>query len=598
MAQHDYVIDNGTGAAVRTDINNVLQAIASNNSGSGAPSTTYAFQLFADTTNNVMKIRNAANNAFIELFQLDGTFTLEDGSASTPALAFRDDLNTGIFSSAADTFNVATGGVERMELGTTTIFNEDGEDVDFRIESDDNANMFFVDASANKIGFGTSTIVDGVFCFNGGTANGVANFISTDAGANISLTDNSARSTIEQNGTDLKIISDTGGADPNSTIKLQVDASTKMTINSSGNVGIGTTDPTLLSGDGGRLLHLAGSDNPEIVLERTTSGTEAKASVRITDTKHFRFAVKDGSASVIDALTINSSNGNVGIGTTSPSAKLHVVEATSTTAVKIKSGTSTNQSTHVTLFNDSDAPLNLGVFGSAAGTAGAIAANTAFMSTNSAAGLAIAANNASGTIKFGTGSSTTTRMFIDSSGNVSVGGTSPSTQSAKFQTTGTSQDETRINMHHEGNSSASISANGGLVFGSDTSNGTTQRMIIDTSGNIGAPSGTNIFNASDSRVKTNVVNLEKGLSDIKSLRPVSFNWIDGFCDEEKNTLYGFIAQEVQTVDSNLIQDFSQEITVKDTKIENVLRVNEKFIIPMLVKAIQELSAKVEALEAA
>ena len=598
MAQHDYAIDNGTGAAVRTDINNVLQAIASNNSGSGAPSTTYAFQLFADTTNNVMKIRNAANNAFIELFQLDGTFTLEDGSASTPALAFRDDLNTGIFSSAADTFNVATGGVERMELGTTTIFNEDGEDVDFRIESDDNANMFFVDASANKIGFGTSTIVDGVFCFNGGTANGVANFISTDAGANISLTDNSARSTIEQNGTDLKIISDTGGADPNSTIKLQVDASTKMTINSSGNVGIGTTDPTLLSGDGGRLLHLAGSDNPEIVLERTTSGTEAKASVRITDTKHFRFAVKDGSASVIDALTINSSNGNVGIGTTSPSAKLHVVEATSTTAVKIKSGTSTNQSTHVTLFNDSDAPLNLGVFGSAAGTAGAIAANTAFMSTNSAAGLAIAANNASGTIKFGTGSSTTTRMFIDSSGNVSVGGTSPSTQSAKFQTTGTSQDETRINMHHEGNSSASISANGGLVFGSDTSNGTTQRMIIDTSGNIGAPSGTNIFNASDSRVKTNVVNLEKGLSDIKSLRPVSFNWIDGFCDEEKNTLYGFIAQEVQTVDSNLIQDFSQEITVKDTKIENVLRVNEKFIIPMLVKAIQELSAKVEALEAA
>jgi len=123
-----------------------------------------------------------------------------------------------------------------------------------------------------------------------------------------------------------------------------------------------------------------------------------------------------------------------------------------------------------------------------------------------------------------------------------------------------------------------------------------QRLLISSNGNIGAPSGSNIYNASDSRVKTNVVNLEKGLSNIKSLRPVSFNWIDGFCDEEKNTLYGFIAQEVQTVDSNLIQDFSQEITVKDTKIENVLRVNEKFIIPMLVKAIQELSDKIETLE--
>jgi len=123
-------------------------------------------------------------------------------------------------------------------------------------------------------------------------------------------------------------------------------------------------------------------------------------------------------------------------------------------------------------------------------------------------------------------------------------------------------------------------------------------MTIDTSGNIGAPSGTNIHNASDSRVKKNVVDIDKGLSSIKSLRPVSFNWIDGFCDAEKDTLYGFIAQEVQSVDSNLIQNFSEEIIVDGNKIENVLRVNEKFIIPMLVKAIQELSAKVEALEAA
>ena len=157
MAQHDYVIDNSTGANVRADINSVLQAILSNNSGSSDPSTTSPFMLFADTTNNVMKIRNAADNAFIELFQLDGTFTLEDGSASTPALAFRDDLNTGIFSSAADTFNVATAGVERMELGATTIFNEDGADVDFRIEGDTNANLFYVDAGNNRVGIGTNS---------------------------------------------------------------------------------------------------------------------------------------------------------------------------------------------------------------------------------------------------------------------------------------------------------------------------------------------------------------------------------------------------------------------------------------------------------
>ena len=113
--QHDYVIDNSTGANVRSDINSALQAIVTNNSGSSAPSATFPFMLFADRAAGTMKIRNAADNAFIELFQLDGTFTLEDGSAGTPGLAFRDDLNTGIFSSAADKFNVATGSVERME---------------------------------------------------------------------------------------------------------------------------------------------------------------------------------------------------------------------------------------------------------------------------------------------------------------------------------------------------------------------------------------------------------------------------------------------------------------------------------------------------
>ena len=157
MATHDYVIDNSTGANVRADINSVLQAILTNNSSSSAPSTTAAYMFWADTTSGTLKIRNSSDNAWVELLQLDGTLTLEDGSVSTPALAFRDDLNTGIFSSAADTFNVATAGVERMELGATTIFNEDGADVDFRIEGDTDVNNFYLDAGNNAIGIGTST---------------------------------------------------------------------------------------------------------------------------------------------------------------------------------------------------------------------------------------------------------------------------------------------------------------------------------------------------------------------------------------------------------------------------------------------------------
>ncbi len=65
MAEHDFIIDNGTGSAVRADINNVLQAIASNNSKSGALTTNYAFQWHVDTSDGNLKIRNAANNGYV-----------------------------------------------------------------------------------------------------------------------------------------------------------------------------------------------------------------------------------------------------------------------------------------------------------------------------------------------------------------------------------------------------------------------------------------------------------------------------------------------------------------------------------------------------
>lgn len=65
MAQHDYVIDNATGAAVRADLNNALAAIVSLNSGATAPATTYAYQPWADTATGLLKLRNAANTSWI-----------------------------------------------------------------------------------------------------------------------------------------------------------------------------------------------------------------------------------------------------------------------------------------------------------------------------------------------------------------------------------------------------------------------------------------------------------------------------------------------------------------------------------------------------
>ncbi|BCV05753.1 MAG: hypothetical protein CM15mV115_290 [Caudoviricetes sp.] len=62
-----YVIDNGTGAQVRTKLNQITAAINSLNSGSGDPSINTAFQPHIDTNTSLFRIRNAANNAYITL---------------------------------------------------------------------------------------------------------------------------------------------------------------------------------------------------------------------------------------------------------------------------------------------------------------------------------------------------------------------------------------------------------------------------------------------------------------------------------------------------------------------------------------------------
>ena len=67
MAQHDFNIANQIGSAFRADLNNALSAIATTSSGSSEPSTTFAHQLWVDTGNNLLKIRNAANNAWITI---------------------------------------------------------------------------------------------------------------------------------------------------------------------------------------------------------------------------------------------------------------------------------------------------------------------------------------------------------------------------------------------------------------------------------------------------------------------------------------------------------------------------------------------------
>ena len=73
MAQHDYNIANADGATVRSDLNNVLSAIQSNNSGGSDPSSLVAGMFYYDSGDNIFKIVATNGSTITNLFTLSAS---------------------------------------------------------------------------------------------------------------------------------------------------------------------------------------------------------------------------------------------------------------------------------------------------------------------------------------------------------------------------------------------------------------------------------------------------------------------------------------------------------------------------------------------
>jgi hypothetical protein len=160
MSTHDYVVDNASGSVVRADINSALAAIVSNNSSATEPATTYAYMWWADTANALLKIRNAADSAWVTVADLAGgavVRTATDGSAVIPSGATGD--RDGSPSAGFLRFNTTTGGFEGYDGsdwgeigggggatggGSDMIFHENGQTVttDYTITTNFNAGTF------------------------------------------------------------------------------------------------------------------------------------------------------------------------------------------------------------------------------------------------------------------------------------------------------------------------------------------------------------------------------------------------------------------------------------------------------------------------
>jgi hypothetical protein len=143
---------------------------------------------------------------------------------------------------------------------------------------------------------------------------------------------------------------------------------------------------------------------------------------------------------------------------------------------------------------------------------------------------------------------------------------------------------------------------GNIQVGGFSSSGTNSPVFAVTTENdrvvMGSTAITNAYVqvawtvTSDARDKTNVTALPVGLDFVNQLNPVSFQFKESReCDTATGPVrYGFLAQEVLAAEG-------ENPVIVDTEVPEHLKVTNDHFNAVLVKAIQELSAKVEALEA-
>lgn len=186
---------------------------------------------------------------------------------------------------------------------------------------------------------------------------------------------------------------------------------------------------------------------------------------------------------------------------------------------------------------------------------------------------------------------------IDTSGNLLVGTTSPDARLVASK--GTNDIIGRIAQTASSGITTDIFQVTALNHATSTSmylirgytSGPTAQFAVRSDGVIYAQN-TTVQSISDRRVKENITLSMEGLDVISGLRPVRFDFKSGFGNNRKNQL-GFIAQEVETVFSDAVETSDEKTPDGDY----YKTVGPGAFIPVIVKAIQELAAKVAALEA-
>jgi hypothetical protein len=315
-----------------------------------------------------------------------------------------------------------------------------------------------------------------------------------------------------------------------------------------GNVGIGTTSPSPTDW---------GSASPVVQI----SGTQPLLSLKDSDVTdgEFHLANSQQNFYIYDAAASATrlfikSDGTIGIGTTTPATKLDLYDGSSNAAVQMA-------------FENDARAWRIGVHG------GISDSFTVYDVTANA-----------------------TRMVVNSSGNVGIGTTSAGDRlqvlndlanHAAVNITSTSAAATEYGI----SVSLTNSPNDGTRYFLACSDSSTTRAVIRSNGNL-QNANNSYGQISDSKLKENIVDATDKLSDLKKVKVRNFNFIGSDLKQ-----IGVVAQELETIFPSMVEE-TIDIDSDNNELETTTKsVKYSIFVPILVKAIQELTTKLETAEA-
>ena len=557
---------------------------------------------------------------------VDGTATM-DGlivSSSTSANAtFLNGVGTGMQITLADQgwsagINQNAGSLYLQSGGLTNRLKlASNGDISFYEDTGTTAKLFW-DASAESLGIGTSSPSS----YYAGADNLVIHQASGEGGMTISTASNTSGALYFADGTSGDAEYRGGIAYNHSTdvLSLISGGANRAYIDSSGNVGIGVTNPnTLLT------LKAEGSNVPQYS-GYTTGGTHIYSMGRDGNnglglsaygTLTFRTGATTGFTSGSEAMRIDSS-GNVGIGTSSPSSYGHSLVVAKDAAGGGTYATITNTNTNQF--------LNLGINADVAeitwDNADSLAFGTTDASTDEGQTFEAMRIDPSGNVRIGTttyygaekftvagtvsvsdGTYPYLNLRLDSGSHVeSLGayqdlivGTTGASASTRFKTAGSE----RMRIDSSGNLLVGTTSGGAKVVAEAAPTGTAYlakwsatggtALYIEVGGSaVGYitcnASGTTYATSSDQRLKDNIADADDAGSKIDSIQVRQYDWkVDGSHQD-----YGMIAQE-------LLEVAPEAVSVPEDS-EEMMGVDYSKLVPMLIKEIQSLRQRVASLE--